>query len=299
MQVFYRWTFVAVVAAVVCVVDVVDGWRDMHLFHVQCQCKYHDGKLADVAWQDAFDGTTVLYYDVDNKTFVAVQSIAQAEADRRNSKPGFIVSVPRRLASLCEKIKETAISSNTTLEKMAPTFTRAFVQKKAGRSYLVCLVENFFPSDIKLSWVRNGAVTVNGPVTTRILPQKDRTFQVKSILLLNEDADGSYSCQVEHETINGKLMVPLERNGNTENEALIIIGAVLGILGISSAVVTGILYHCVLNRCKQFNIKSTAKFTNQKGRCQSIPCTASMRSSTSNTSNSSSSSADGLTKSSA
>ncbi|XP_067832274.1 SLA class II histocompatibility antigen, DQ haplotype C beta chain-like [Heptranchias perlo] len=296
MQVFYRWTFVAVVAAVVCVVD---GWSDMHLFHVQCECIYHDLELADMSLRYAYDGSTIMYYDMSIKRYVAAQSVAQAEVDRRNSEPDYVVSVPRRIESVCDEIKQTAISSNTTLEKMAPTFTRAFVQKKAGQNYLVCLVKNFFPSDIKLSWVRNRAVTVNGPVTTSIVPQRDRTFQVKSILLLNEDADGSYSCQVEHETINGKLMVPLEWNGNTENEALIIIGAVLGILGISSAVVTGILYHCVLNRCKQFNIKSTAKFTNQKGRCQSNPCTASMRSSTSNTSNSSSSSADGLTKSSA
>ncbi|XP_067880438.1 SLA class II histocompatibility antigen, DQ haplotype C beta chain-like [Heterodontus francisci] len=291
MSVFYRWVFVAV-----SVLAVVDSSSDLHLFHVQCECIYRDNKLADLSWQDAYDGTTVMYYDTAGKTFVAVQPIARAEVDRRNSNTDYTESVPRLIEGLCDKIKQTAGTSNFTLEKMAPTFTRTFIEKKAGRSNLVCLVKGFSPSDIKVSWARNG-VTVNGSEITNILPQRDGTFQARSILTLSGDVDASYSCQVEHETITGKLIVLLERNRIAENEALIIVGAVLGILGISAAVVTGILYCCILNRGNQFSVHPTAKFTNRAGPCGVNPCNASVRSNTSNSSNSSSTSADGLTKS--
>ncbi|XP_041035564.1 class II histocompatibility antigen, B-L beta chain-like [Carcharodon carcharias] len=299
MPVFYRWIFVAVTAAVVSILDEVDGSSDLHIFHVQCECIYHDNKPANFSWQDGYDGITILYYDFTNKTFVAVQSIAQTEVDRRNSNTDYVASVPRRIHSFCNKIKQTAITSNLTMEKMAPTSSRVFLQEKAGQRDLVCLVKNFFPRNIKVSWLRNGVAIVNGQETTNIAPQDDSTFQARSILTLNEGVGGSYFCQVEHEALTRKLLVPLEHDRITKNEALIIVGAVLGILGISFAVMTGILY-CTLYRADQFNVHLTAKFTNRAGPCQMNPCNSSMRSSSSNTSNSSNTSCcsdDDLTKS--
>ncbi|XP_067880252.1 zinc-alpha-2-glycoprotein-like [Heterodontus francisci] len=296
MSVFYRWVLVAVAVTAASVLDVVDSSSELRLYQTRCGCVYRDQKFLNVFWEDAFDGTTIFYYDAEKKQLVSAQPIVQAEVNRRNSDPNYIESVPFFIENLCEKTKQAAVASNTTLEKIAPTFTRTFIEKKAGRSNLVCLVKSFFPSDIKVSWARNG-VTVNGSEITNILPQRDGTFQARSILTLSGDVDASYSCQVEHETITGKLIVLLERNRIAENEALIIVGAVLGILGISAAVVTGILYCCILNRGNQFSVHPTAKFTNRAGPCGVNPCNASVRSNTSNSSNSSSTSADGLTKS--
>ncbi|XP_038638218.1 H-2 class II histocompatibility antigen, E-S beta chain-like isoform X2 [Scyliorhinus canicula] len=274
--------------------------KDLHLFHVQCECIFNGNKATNFSWQDGYDGITILYYDFTNTKFVAVQSIAQAEVDRRNSDTFYIASVPRRIEGLCNKIKQTAITSSFSVEKMAPIPSKVFLQKKSGQTYLVCLVKNFFPRDIKMSWLRNGVVIANGPQTVNIAPQDDKTFQARSLLTLNEDVSGSYICQVEHEALTRKLQVPFRYDRTTKNEALIIIGAVLGILGISFAVLTGILYYCNLNRSDQFNVNPTAKFTKRAGPCGRNPCSSSVRSSsseTSNTSNTSCSSADDLTKS--
>ncbi|XP_051864926.1 H-2 class I histocompatibility antigen, D-P alpha chain-like [Pristis pectinata] len=175
--------------------------------------------------------------------------------------------------------------------------TRAFIQKKLGQTYLVCTARNFFPRDIKVSWVRNGEVADHGSDTTDIVPQIDGTFQVRSVHPLNGDSR-AYACQVEHEAIGEKLLIPLEHNVPVANEALIIIGAVLGILGICAMVVTAILYFCLLKGSTKLGLHPTVKFNNQAGLCRMSTCTASVRSTESNTSNSSDSSADGLTKSS-
>ncbi|XP_078063912.1 SMH class II histocompatibility antigen, beta-1 chain-like, partial [Mustelus asterias] len=181
-----------------------------------------------------------------------------------------------------------------------PRSSRVFLQERGVQRDLVCSLKNFFPRNIKVSWLRDGVAIVDGVETTHIVPQDDKTFQARNILSLNGDVGGSYVCQVEHEALTEKLHIPFKQNRITKNEGLIIIGAVLGILGICFALVMGILSCCILNRSGQFNVDLTAKFTKRSGSCQPNLCNSSVRSSssnTSNTSNTSCTSADDLTKS--
>uniref|UniRef100_UPI00398F0060 rano class II histocompatibility antigen, A beta chain-like n=1 Tax=Pristiophorus japonicus TaxID=55135 RepID=UPI00398F0060 len=290
-----RWT---ALVAMVTVVVAVEGWIDPHVFHIHCDCR-RCGRNSSIGWDDAYDGETIVHYDTATKRFVAKQSFAQAVVDGRNSNEGFVNSVPQQIDSLCDKIKHTALLLNITVKAMAPTSINTFVRTEGGQDYLVCLATNFFPREIDLSWVRDGRGAVQGAARTRVVPQRDGTFQAWSVLPLAGGVHRSTSCQVEHVAINGKLVVQFDRNRNAENETLITIGAVLGILGLSAAVVTTIVYHCAINRCKRSKIQSTAKFTRRTGPCGSNPCQASVRSSESNSSNSSGSSAEGLTKSTA
>ncbi|GCC46726.1 hypothetical protein chiPu_0030992, partial [Chiloscyllium punctatum] len=89
-----------------------------HLFHVQCSCTYRNGRVTRLAWQDGYDGVTVLHYDFTAKRFVATEPFARAEVDRRNQNADYTASVPRRIEGLCGKIKQTAEISNFTEETL-------------------------------------------------------------------------------------------------------------------------------------------------------------------------------------
>ncbi|XP_062890962.1 SLA class II histocompatibility antigen, DQ haplotype C beta chain-like [Mobula hypostoma] len=290
MSVCCRLAFAALL-----VVSVAATQSDMHLFHVQCECLFRGLEVDDIRLRYAYDGVTIMYYNTEIKRYVAAQPMAQAEVDRRNSEHDYVTSVPHRIESICDEIKQAVRSSNITLENMAPTHTRAFMQKKRGQMYLVCTARNFFPRDIKVHWVRNGEVADNGSDTTNVVPQSNGAFQVRSVRPLDGDSWG-YVCQVEHEAVDGKLQIPLEHNALVENEDLIIVGVVLGVLGLCAMVVTGSLYYCSSEGAKVLNSQQTAKFNNQRGLCRLNTCNTSVRSSDSGVSNSSASSGDGLTK---
>ncbi|XP_078062133.1 H-2 class II histocompatibility antigen, A-D beta chain-like [Mustelus asterias] len=301
MSAHYRCVLVALAVTLASVVEVTDGASGIHLLHVQCECFYHRNQtLSNIRLRYAYDGATVMFYDTSSLRYVAVRSFMQPVVNRRNSDPDSMVTVPRRIESVCDEIKQTAESSHLSLNGTAPTSSRVFLQEKGGQRDLVCSLKNFFPRNIQVSWLRDGVAIVDGPETMNILPQRDGTFQARNVLTLNGGVDGYYSCQVEHEALTGKLLLPFEHNRITKNEDLIIIGAVLGILGICFALVMGILSRCILNRSGQFNVDLTAKFTKRSGSCQPNLCSSSVRSSssnTSNTSNTSCTSADDLTKS--
>ncbi|XP_060678408.1 SLA class II histocompatibility antigen, DQ haplotype C beta chain-like isoform X2 [Hemiscyllium ocellatum] len=291
----YQW---ALLAAVASVLDRVGSSTDLHLFHVQCSCTYRNARVTQLAWQDGYDGVTALFYDFAAGRFVATEPFAQAEVDRRNQDADYTSSVPRRIEGLCGKIKQTARISNFTGESLAPTSVRAFIEERQGQRVLLCEVRNFAPAEVKVSWVRDGAVVTDGRETVSVVPQHDRTYQAWSHLTPSGQVDGSYFCQVEHQALSGKLLVPLEHAWTITSEtALTIIGAVLGLLGLSFALVTTILYCRLFHRCSRVCVNPTAKFTKREGTlCRSNLCNSSIRSDSSASSNTSTTSADDLTK---
>ncbi|XP_060678441.1 SLA class II histocompatibility antigen, DQ haplotype C beta chain-like isoform X2 [Hemiscyllium ocellatum] len=280
----YKW---ALLAAVASVLDRVGSSTDLHILHVHCDCIYQ-GQEPVISWEDAYDGDTIMYFNLTRKAFVATQPFAQGLADGRNANQDFVRSVPQQIGSLCEKIKETATLTHFSQQEIAPTSVRAFIEERQGQRVLLCEVRNFAPAEVKVSWVRDGAVITDGRETVSVVPQRNQMFQARSHLTLSGQVDGSYFCQVEHQALNGKLLVPLEHAWTITSEtALTIIGAVLGLLGLSFALVTTILY------CHLFH----PKFTKREGTlCRSNLCNSSIRSDSSASSNTSTTSADDLTK---
>ncbi|XP_072420668.1 SLA class II histocompatibility antigen, DQ haplotype C beta chain-like [Chiloscyllium punctatum] len=257
MLALYKWALLAGVASVL---DGVGSLTDLHLFHVQCDCYYDNDTMSTIRLRYAYDGATVMFYDMDTRRYVAVQPFLRAEVDRRNSDPDYVATVPNRVESVCDEIKQAAELSNLTLERVAPTSVRAFIEERRGQRVLLCEVRNFAPAEVKVSWLRDGAVITDGLETVSVVPQRNQAFQARSYLTLSGHVDGSYSCQVEHQALGRKLLVPLEHTWTITSEtALTIIGAVLGLLGLSFALVTTILYCRLFHRCSRDSVHPTGE----------------------------------------
>ncbi|XP_032871938.1 RLA class I histocompatibility antigen, alpha chain 11/11-like [Amblyraja radiata] len=293
-----RGSFVAILHTFVSIVDALaSNQSGLHVMHQFCGCSQR-GEQTVVSWVDGYDGETVLYYQLGNKSFVATQPHAQSLVNGRNAIPQFVEAVPQLVSNLCDKIKRLAALTNVTQERRAPTYTRAYTRRRLAQDYLVCRASGFFPRDVNVSWVRDGEVVEKGQETVHMVPQRDGTFQVGSVLPLNGHR-GTYVCQVEHEALKGKLFIPLEHNLAVSNEALIIIGSVMGILGISASVVAMVIHCWLLHGGTKSGVTPTVGFNKETGLCRTYTCGGSVHSNTSNSSDSSGDSADGLTKSSA
>ncbi|GCC41436.1 hypothetical protein chiPu_0025023 [Chiloscyllium punctatum] len=74
--------------------------------------------MSTIRLRYAYDGATVMFYDMDTRRYVAVQPFLRAEVDRRNSDPDYVATVPNRVESVCDEIKQAAELSNLTLERV-------------------------------------------------------------------------------------------------------------------------------------------------------------------------------------
>ncbi|XP_048411972.1 immunoglobulin lambda-1 light chain-like [Stegostoma tigrinum] len=81
---------------------------------------------------------------------------------------------------------------------------------------LVCLVNNFFPGSVEVSWSVDGQTTDSGVQTSRLVRGTDQTYSVSSYLTLTASQWNShklYTCGVTHESLGSQLKQSIKRSG--------------------------------------------------------------------------------------
>lgn len=73
---------------------------------------------------------------------------------------------------------------------------------RTNRATLVCLISDFYPSDVTVAWKANGSPVTEGVETTKPSKQSNNKYVASSYLSLTPDkwkSSSSFSCQVTHE----------------------------------------------------------------------------------------------------
>ncbi|XP_051888544.1 immunoglobulin lambda-1 light chain-like [Pristis pectinata] len=81
---------------------------------------------------------------------------------------------------------------------------------------LVCLVNNFSPSSVEVSWSMDGNVVKTGVQTTRAVLDSDQTYSLSSYLTLTSpewNSHEAYTCGVTHESLGSQLKRSIQRSG--------------------------------------------------------------------------------------
>uniref|UniRef100_A0A8D0ZZ21 SLA-DQ beta1 domain n=1 Tax=Sus scrofa TaxID=9823 RepID=A0A8D0ZZ21_PIG len=72
---------------------------------------------------------------------------------------------------------------------------------------LVCAVTDFYPSQVKVQWFRNGQEETAGVVSTPLIRNGDWTYQVLVMLEMNLQRGDVYTCRVEHSSLQSPILV--------------------------------------------------------------------------------------------
>lgn len=78
---------------------------------------------------------------------------------------------------------------------------------------LVCLLENFYPGTVEVTWTADGQTISNGAETSQVLRQSNNQYMASSYLTLpvsDWNKYESYSCKVTHEA--GNVVKSLNRS---------------------------------------------------------------------------------------
>ncbi|NXR75004.1 IGL1 protein, partial [Pycnonotus jocosus] len=78
-------------------------------------------------------------------------------------------------------------------------------QLETGQATLVCLLENFYPSDVTVEWETDGTIITNGVQTSVPQRQSNTKYIASSYLSLTPEkwrSSNSVSCKVRHEAGN-------------------------------------------------------------------------------------------------
>ncbi|KAM5145811.1 class I histocompatibility antigen, F10 alpha chain-like isoform 2-T2 [Mantella aurantiaca] len=163
-------------------------------------------------YQYALNGRDFLYLDDKSLLWQPAMYEAQISADRWNTDPVIAKSVKGYLTQHCTTALEKYISlGGQELNKRVRPEVKVWRHDQVdGVTRLQCLVYGFHPRAVDVKWVRNGVDHLPSDETTPILPHPDGTYQIKVTAEVPTRDGDTYSCHVDHSSLEEILTVTWE-----------------------------------------------------------------------------------------
>ncbi|KAK6469110.1 major histocompatibility complex class I-related gene protein-like [Huso huso] len=217
----------------------------VHTYQDAGGCELDDDGTRRSYLSHTYDGMDFISFDVETMTWIAAVPQAvfykhKLEADTAWQQ--ISLDYHRRV---CFQLLEWYLhcEMETLQRKVHPAVT--LMQRKARESAgtdVICHVTGFYPREVEVNWIRDGeALLEEGVWSGEVLPNEDRTYQLRKILTVSpeDQKKHSYSCQVDHASLDEKMDVKWVPEAAL-NMGFVAAG-VLAALGLIIAVIIGAL----------------------------------------------------------
>ncbi|XP_069602322.1 class I histocompatibility antigen, F10 alpha chain-like isoform X3 [Ranitomeya imitator] len=207
-----------------------------HFLQVSLSCEIQDDGSTMGGVQIRYDGREYLYLDIERGSFIPTMADARIVTQRWSSPDVRLGEMAKiYLETECvTKLKRFAEHGREVLERRVRPQVKVSGQEKGDAMMLHCQVYGFHPRPVDVKWM-NREDEVHSYETTNVLPNPDGTYQIRvSTEVTPKDGD-SYSCYVDHSSLEEPLLVQWEPK-HRKFAAVIISVGVLIIVVLASAV---------------------------------------------------------------
>ncbi|XP_073456970.1 class I histocompatibility antigen, F10 alpha chain-like [Aquarana catesbeiana] len=197
---------------------------------VQCLtgCPANSGESLGMFYKLAFNGYNMVYLDVNLGIWVAEHPNATQLEYALNEDHDSTKSIQFFLNVVCQPLASSLLwSGKAILKRKLQPEVSFFRHHRDSVDELVCMVTGFYPESINKSLLRNRKHRMDGTVTTGTLPNGDDTYQIVTLVVLDEEEGPDLYCRVEHDSLTEPLMIQLE---NTKPPAGMITGILIGFI---------------------------------------------------------------------
>ncbi|XP_067880457.1 rano class II histocompatibility antigen, A beta chain-like [Heterodontus francisci] len=187
----------------------------------------------------AYDGEDYIKFNYTTDKFVAANPLAQPFVDSFNSDAKMVRKYVR-YGYYGTLVAEAVLQVAQTLTaKPSIAITAHRLSGGNGHLLLNCRIGGFYPRAINTTWLQDGGAVEQEVLKSRILPNKDGTFQVTLRISIDPGRGDSYTCQVEHRSAPEKLTavwVPKRKNvllthGKVIGLILMVVGVIIAAIG--------------------------------------------------------------------
>uniref|UniRef100_H3ALM3 Ig-like domain-containing protein n=1 Tax=Latimeria chalumnae TaxID=7897 RepID=H3ALM3_LATCH len=216
----------------------------IHVYQEMVGCETDANGKTRAFNQFGYNGEDYLVFETENVRWIAASHFAVLQQNRWNlNRAGHQYSKDFTDHVCARWLKKFIIYQEKSSMSQIPPEVRIIPRKSDdGESLtLSCMVTGFYPHDVDVNWVKTGEITLYDTQSSGILPNEDRTFQLQKSIEIHPADTNTYSCQVEHSSLNMTLNVPYDprANGDPTVNPGIIIG--VGIVGILIVAIAGFL----------------------------------------------------------
>ncbi|XP_074167167.1 class I histocompatibility antigen, Gogo-A*0201 alpha chain-like isoform X1 [Sminthopsis crassicaudata] len=190
--------------------------------------------------QYAYDGQDYIALDTETLTWTAVADEAVNTKQKLEAKRSFAERMKAYLEEECVLwLKEYLEMGKETLQRTDPPSARVTRHSASnGEVTLQCRAQDFYPSEISLTWLREGEEQHQDTEFIETRPAGDGTFQKWAAVGVTSGQEGKYTCRVQHESLPEPLTLKWEPESSSP---WIIVGVLAAALLLLTAVIAGVV----------------------------------------------------------
>ncbi|KAM9266792.1 class II histocompatibility antigen, B-L beta chain-like [Cariama cristata] len=203
-----------------------------HMFKSECQ--FLNGtervRLLD---RYIYNREQYTHFDSDVGRYVGDTPRGESTAKYFNSQPGILEDAQAAVDTYCRH--NYGVSTPFLVErKVKPKVEIYPVQSSslAQTNRLVCAVMDFYPAEMEVKWFKNGQEEVEHVVSTDVIQNGDWTYQVLVMLETTPQRGDTYTCQVEHVSLEHPVSQHWELQSDAARSKMLtgVGGFVLGLI---------------------------------------------------------------------
>ncbi|MEQ2303728.1 hypothetical protein AMECASPLE_019902 [Ameca splendens] len=205
------------------------------------RCEFTSPDLKDIEYINSYYYNKLEYARFDSRVgkYVGYTEFGVKNAERWNNDPSLLAARKAQKETYCQH--NIGIWYQNALSKSVEPTVRLYSRAPPAGSHpamLVCRVYNFYPKQIKVSWLRDGREVTSDVTTTDEMQNGDWYYQVHSTLEYTPRSGEKISCRVEHASLKEPLitdwspsMPESEKNKLAIGASGLILGLILSLAG--------------------------------------------------------------------
>ncbi|KAM9323873.1 class I histocompatibility antigen, F10 alpha chain-like [Gastrophryne carolinensis] len=184
----------------------------IHFFQAMYGCELRDDGSTAGYVQHGYDGRDFMYLDAQRGIFIPAMSEAQITTQSWNSPHVRSGEIHKNyLENECiDWLKKYISYGREDLERRVRPEVKVWAHQSDGVTTLHCLVYGFHPRAVEVTWVRNGTDHMISLEAKTILPHPDGTYRTRVSVEVPTREGDSYSCHVDHSSLDEVLAVRWE-----------------------------------------------------------------------------------------
>ncbi|OCT69258.1 hypothetical protein XELAEV_18040569mg, partial [Xenopus laevis] len=209
-----------------------------HVFQIKYSCELREDGGIHGNEDFAFDAKEFMTFDTENPQYLPLVQEALIVTQKWNGIFAKLKTV--YMENVCiSHLKFYLSHLKKDLEKKVSPKVKVSSSESESGIKLHCRVYGFYPRDVEVKWIKNGRDEIYSEESAEILPNPDGTYQIRVSVEVTPEEGATYSCHVDHSSLENPLVTPFEAN----NGKLLYILIAVGVTIILFAVVLGVFIY--------------------------------------------------------